>query len=132
MRKSLELKAVVDGSMGAGSKVARRSSVMVVKVSMGRPRVVDQSLKRPSHSAPRRCGIPSQDRRWERGLVSGRIGLEQRRHQCGIIVGGGSYEVAALLVDGSGIAEGSGWWCFLETSGREAWVVESEVVVEGV
>lgn len=62
IRKSLELKVVVEGSLGQGSKVVRRSSVMVARVSVGRPRVSDQSLNRPSHSAPRRCGILLQDR----------------------------------------------------------------------
>lgn len=54
IRKSFEVKADVEGSVGQGSKVVRRSSDMVARASRERPSVSDQSLRRPSHSAPKR------------------------------------------------------------------------------
>lgn len=60
--------------------------------------------------------------------MSGRTRQEQRQYQHEITVGGS----VAALEDGHGIAGGSGCWEILERSGREAWVDECEVVVEGV
>lgn len=67
IKESLAEKAVVEGEKEPRLNVVEMSSVMVARVSMEVPNVSDQSMKRPSHSAPRSSEVPSQLRRWAIG-----------------------------------------------------------------